>query len=818
MEQVPDYEKLGVFYLGRPYDAATRKPQDGITLYKSKDLTTHAVCVGMTGSGKTGLCIGLLEEAAMDGIPALIIDPKGDMPNLMLTFPELRAEDFLPWVNDDDARRKGLSTSQYAGEQAQMWAKGLAAWGQDGRRIARFREACECRIYTPGSTAGLPISILKSLDVPSQPVLDDPELLGDRVNTTVTSLLGLMGIEADPLKSREHVLLSHLLTTSWQRGETMGLATLIHHIQEPPIERIGVMSVDSFFPAKDRFELALALNSVLAAPGFAQWLEGEPLDIGSMLYSPAGKPRLSIVSIAHLSEEQRMFFVALLLNEVVGWVRSQTGTTSLRAILYMDEIFGFFPPVANPPSKKPLLTLLKQARAYGLGVVLTTQNPVDLDYKGLANTGTWFIGRMQTERDKARVIEGLEGASAASGSQFDRAAMDKLIAGLGNRVFLLNNVHENAPEVFETRWAMSYLRGPLTRVQIKQLMSDKGREESTPASTPGPSAVSAPAGAPFTGIGSTRPLLPPEIPQYSVPARGTPPAGYRLVYRPALLGAAQVAFVDRKSGARFEKNRISLADMGEDTATVDWAAARELAVPLEDLETVPPTDALFAALPASAGRTASYTRWKRDFATWLYGNESVELFVHPILKQTSSPGESEKDFRLRLVQAARERRDAETDRLRQKYEAKVSSLRTRIFNAEQAVEREQQQVKHQKTQTAISLGATVLGAFLGGGRGLGSSVGRMTTAARGASRTKRETMDVERARESLEALKKQQAVLEADFQSDVDRMVAELDPSHEPLERITLRPVKQNIVVKVVALGWVPYWQRADGLDTRMAF
>jgi len=471
MEPVADYEKLGLFYLGRPYDPVAKKPREGLILYKSKDLVTHAVCVGMTGSGKTGLCIGLLEEAAMDGIPALIIDPKGDMTNLMLTFPQLRADDFLPWVNEDDARRKGVSTADYAEAQAQQWSKGLASWGQDGGRIARLRESAECLIYTPGSTAGIPVSILKSLDAPSNVVLDDPELLGDRVNTTVTSLLGLMGIQADPVQSREHVLLSHLLTSAWQSGQNLDIGTLIHQIQSPPMERVGVMTVDSFFPAKDRFSLALALNNVLAAPGFSQWLEGEPLDIEAMLHSPSGKPRLSIVSVAHLSEEQRMFFVSLLLNEVVGWVRSQSGTTSLRAILYMDEIFGFFPPVANPPSKKPLLTLLKQARAYGLGVVLTTQNPVDLDYKGLANTGTWFIGRMQTERDKARVIEGLEGVSAATGSAFNRAETERLIAGLGNRIFLLNNVHENAPEVFETRWVMSYLCGPLTRNQIKQLMS-----------------------------------------------------------------------------------------------------------------------------------------------------------------------------------------------------------------------------------------------------------------------------------------------------------------------------------------------------------
>ncbi len=647
--------------------------------------------------------------------------------------------------------------------------------------------------------------------------MDDPELLGDRVNTTVTSLLGLMGIEADPVKSREHVLLSHLLTSAWQNGQNLDMGSLIQQIQSPPMERVGVMTVDSFFPAKDRFSLALALNNVLAAPGFSQWLEGEPLDIASMLYSPSGKPRLSIVSVAHLSEEQRMFFVSLLLNEVVGWVRSQPGTTSLRAILYMDEIFGFFPPVANPPSKKPLLTLLKQARAYGLGVVLTTQNPVDLDYKGLANTGTWFIGRMQTERDKARVIEGLEGVSAATGSAFNRADTERLIAGLGNRIFLLNNVHENAPEVFETRWAMSYLCGPLTRSQIKQLMSGRKLESPARQTAPAAQVTERPRPVPVSST-SARPVLPPDIPQYFVPTRGMPPAGCRVLYEPGLLSAAQVGFVDKKTGARLDRNLVSITQLTEEALAVDWSQAQEVTVPLEDLERAAPAGAAFSALPAAAGRAASYTAWKRDLATWLYGSQTIELFTFPGLKMSSLPGESEQDFRFRVVQAARERRDEETENLRQKYETRVSSLRNQILKAEQAVDREEEQLKQQKTQTAISLGATVLGAFLGGGRGIASSIGRMTTTARGAGRTMKEGKDIGRAEESLDALKKRMAQLEEDFRADADRIGADADPAKAPLERVTLRPSKTNVVVRVIALGWLPYWQREGGGEVRPAF
>src|SRR5690349_6984822 len=496
--RMQDFEKLGAFYLGRPFDLQQKKPKEGLLLYDSKDLVTHAVCVGMTGSGKTGLCIALLEEAAIDSIPAIIIDPKGDLGNLLLTFPNLAPEDFQPWLNEGED----------AAQQAQLWKDGLAKWGEDGERIKRLRDAADFRIYTPGSNAGFPVSILKSFDAPNETIREDNELLGERINTTVTSLLGLIGITADPLRSREHILISNILSQAWANGKSLDIGGLIQQIQSPSMTKVGVMDLDSFFPAPDRLELAMALNHLLASPSFASWMEGEPLDVQQLLHTPSGKPRLSIFSIAHLGDAERMFFVSLLLNQVLGWMRTQSGTTSLRAILYMDEIFGYFPPVANPPSKLPLMTLLKQGRAFGLGVVLATQNPVDLDYKGLANAGTWFIGRLQTERDKARVLEGLEGIAAGTGQAFDKQGMEQLLAGLSNRIFLLNNVHDDAPEVFETRWALSYLRGPLTRAQIKLLMDPLKKTAPTAATVSSPAPV---ASAPPK---TERAILPPDVSQY----------------------------------------------------------------------------------------------------------------------------------------------------------------------------------------------------------------------------------------------------------------------------------------------------------------
>jgi hypothetical protein len=466
---VKDFEKLGLFYLGREFDPASKTRQDSPLLYDSSDLVTHAVIAGMTGSGKTGLGIDLIEEAAIDGVPVIAIDPKGDLGNLLLTFPNLAPSDFAPWVDADEARRAGQSADAFAAAEAAKWSKGLSESGQDGARIERLRSAAEFALYTPGSTSGRPLSIVKSFAAPDPEIMNDADLLRDRVSTAATSVLTLAGVDAEPMRSREHTLISTLFTESWRAGRDLDLAALITQIQSPSITKVGVVDLESFFPSKDRFALAMQLNQLLAAPGFNAWLEGAALDVDRLLYTESGRPRVSVISIAHLDDQERMFFVALLLNEIVGWMRSQRGTSSLRALIYFDEIFGFLPPVSNPPSKAPLLTILKQARAFGIGLAVATQNPVDLDYKALSNAGTWMLGRLQTERDKSRVLDGLEGAATSSGSSLDRAHLDNLLSSLGKRQFLLHNVHEQAPVVFVTRWTLSYLRGPLGRDEIKRL-------------------------------------------------------------------------------------------------------------------------------------------------------------------------------------------------------------------------------------------------------------------------------------------------------------------------------------------------------------
>lgn len=781
-----DYEKLGQFYLGRVKDGEAKLH------YDAKDLVTHAVCVGMTGSGKTGLCVSLIEEAALDGIPALVIDPKGDLTNLMLAFPELRAEDFKPWVNADEARIKGLEVDEFAAQQAGLWQKGLASWDQDGERIREMLRAAEFTVYTPGSDAGVGVSVLDSFKAPAAEEIDDREAFRDRVSTTVSSLLGLAGIVADPVQSREHVFLSNLFDQTWRKGVDLDLGQLIGMIQQPPFTKVGVMDLESFYPSKDRFGLAMALNNLLASPDFAAWLEGEPLDIQRMLYTPQGKPRIAIISIAHLGDGERMFFVSLLLNQVLGWVRRQTGTTSLRAILYMDEIFGYFPPVANPPSKRPLLTLLKQARAFGLGVVVATQNPVDLDYKGLANTGTWFIGRLQTERDKQRVMEGLEGAAASTGGRFDRGRMEETLAGLGNRVFLMNNVHDDQPVVFQTRWAMSYLRGPMGKPEIRRLMAGK---KAGGGGVAGVAAAAAVRPAPVEAA-SVRPVVPPGITQYFLPLGGSV-----MHYEPCIVGAAQVQFADSKMGVDVVRQVAYAAPVSDKALAVDWSGAEELDLPLEDLEKQPAEGSTFAELPAAASNPKNYAAWQRDFATWLFQTQTMELYKSRLTGEVSKPGETEGDFRIRVQQRARELRDEQAGKLRQKYAPKMQTLNDRLFRAQQRVEVEKQQASQQKMQSMLTIGTSLLGAFLGRKAVSASNVGRIGTAARSVGRIGKESADVGRAEDSVEMIQQQIKDLEAQFQADVNALPG-AEAAGEAMETLAVKAKKTGINVQLTALGW----------------
>jgi hypothetical protein len=820
---LPDYEKLGAFYLGREYDPPTKQLGADL-LYDSRDLTTHAVCIGMTGSGKTGLCLSLLEEAALDGIPAIAIDPKGDIANLALTFPELRAEDFKPWVDGGEASRKGLSIDDFAASTADTWRKGLGEWGQDGARIQRLRDAASVTIYTPGSKSGQPLSILRSLSAPDPATAADATALRERVGSAVAGLLGLLGIDADPLRSREYLLLSTLLDASWRQGKSLDLAAMIHAVQKPPFDQVGVFDLESFYPAKERTELALRINGLLASPGFASWLEGDALDIQELLYDKAGKPRIAIISIAHLNDAERMFVVTLVANELVAWMRRQSGTTSLRALFYMDEVFGFFPPTAMPPSKTPLLTLMKQARAFGIGVVLATQNPVDLDYKGLGNAGTWFIGRLQTERDKQRVIDGLLSSDAASG--MDKAQLEALIANLGQRTFLMRNVHDDAPVLLRTRWALSYLRGPLTLAEIGKLKAAQealtpprpapesaslGTATVAPATSAVESAASspdstpAPTPAPATGMSNrsstgpsgSRPLAQAGVVEKFLPAV----PGAAVHYQPRLGATVRAHFVDTKAGMDAWETWYYLAPLA--ATGPEWPAADVFEAGSLQFADAPVDGATFEAVPGAALAAARHKVWAKQLADHVYRNAALEVFRCPALKLTAAPGGSESEFRARVAQVLREKRDDAVVALRRKYAKRLVTLEERQRRAGQKLAREKDQASNQTMSSALSVGGSLLGALFGGGR-RSSVLTKASTAARSVGRIGKERSDVTHAEAELTALHEQYAALSEEVETAVRALESEFDPAAIRIEVVPVKPRKSDTTVEEVALVWQP--------------
>ena len=798
-----DYEKLGVFYLGKQYDLERRAALDELLLYDSKDLTTHAICVGMTGSGKTGLCLALLEEAAIDNIPSIMIDPKGDLANLLLTFPELRPVDFEPWVDAEEAQRAGMSTTDFAAKTAQKWREGLSQWHQDASRIADLRNKVDLAIYTPGGSAGLPLAILRSFSAPPPEVLNDTDAFRTQLEAAASGLLGLVGIKVTPSKNREHLLVTTLLDRAWRDGKDLDIGALIAQIQKPPIDKIGLIDVETVYPAKDRFELAMQLNNLLASPSFANWMVGESLEVKNLLYTSNGKPRMSIISIAHLSDRERMFFVTILLNEVLSWVRSQPGTSSLRAILYMDEVFGYFPPTANPPSKLPMLTLLKQARAFGLGIVLATQNPADLDYKGLANAGTWFLGRLQAERDKLRVLEGLEGASVAAGRQFDRQKIEAILSALGSRVFLMNNVHEDHPVVFQTRWTLSYLRGPLTRDQIAQLMAS--RKQATVASPASPPS--------FAGAG-VKSVVPPEITERFVAYRGLLNRGDKLLYRPALFGECKIHFVDAKAKVDQWQSRGWLSPpLDGQTVSDIWESATALDEALE-LESAADDAAQFAALPSELAAPKKYDAFATDLKNAIYRTAGLSLFSCPSLKQSANPGETEGEFRARLVHQARESRDAQVAALREKYAGKLAAVEEKIRKQSQRLEKEKSQARGQMMATAISIGSTILNAVIGRKKLSATTINKASTAMRSATRTAEQQADVGAANETLESLVQKREQLNADCAAEVAEIEKQAEPESLQLSELQVKPKKADIVVDRVSLIWLPYRVDAGGSAT----
>lgn len=759
---MPIVEKKGEFYLGKLYDSQKGTVKDTPLLYSAKDLTTHAVCVGMTGSGKTGLGITVLEEAALDGIPSIVIDPKGDMGNLLLTFPHLSAEEFKPWIDLGEAERKGVDKDTYAETVAKTWRDGLKAWGESPERIQKLHETVTMAIYTPASRAGIPLSILSSFKAPSKEFASDEELMRDRILSTTSSLLGLIGMTADPIKSREHILISTIIGNSWRAEKDLDLVDLIKQVQKPSFNKIGVLDLDTFFPPKERMTLAVSLNNLLAAPGFQAWMEGVPLEIDQLLYTADKKPKVSVISIAHLSDSERMFFVTLLLNQLILWMRKQPGTSSLRAIFYMDEIFGYFPPIQMPPSKLPMLTLLKQSRAFGLGMFLCTQNPVDLDYKGLSNCGTWFIGRLQTERDKMRVVEGL---AAASNGEIDAKEINKLIGQIGNRVFIMRSIYEKEPILFQTRWALSYLRGPLTLAQIASLTQKDKKEFIPPTET--------------KEVG--KPMIQTGVPEYFVGKTGS--------YRPFIGGFAKLHFIDKKYNVDYWRDENLVVEADES----NWDNAESHPDLKQELTKKPLENATYEELPS-----VDFQKMKKDLETYLYQQDVLKIFESKETKLTSSPDEEEEDFRQKVASAMQEKNDVAVEQVKKEYAKKLDVLNDKIRRAEEKKSTQKHQTLYQMFEAFLSMVATVIGALLGK-RLTQTTVNQAGTTFRRMGRIGKESQDVTMAEENVQALKQQYQ----DTQNELEAKIAKIkDPKTIQLDEIVIRPRKTDISVEEIALIW----------------
>lgn len=814
--------------LGGQVDPSTHQRRDQLTKVGSSDLTTHGVIVGMTGSGKTGLGVVLIEECLDAGIPTLLIDPKGDLTNLCLLFPDLAPADFEPWVNAGDAANAGKSVADFAADQAATWKDGLAGWGITPDRLRALREKADFTIYTPGSQSGVALNIVGSLQQPAGGA--DPEIVGDEVEGFVSGLLSLVGIDADPLSSREHILLSNLIQHAWSSGAALDLATLVGQVQEPPLKKLGVLELDSFFPAKDRTALAMRINGLLASPSFAAWAAGPAIDIESMLRTPEGKPRCAIVTTAHLSDEERQFATTLILSKLVTWMRRQSGTTDLRALLYMDEVAGYLPPTAVPPTKKPIMTLMKQARAFGVGVVLSTQNPVDVDYKALSNAGTWMIGRLQTERDRDRLLDGMRAAAGA----VDVDSIGATISGLAKREFVLRRAGKDQPEVFTTRWAMSYLRGPLTREQITTLMADHPAERAAvaaPASTAAqpPAAQPEPA-APAADTATADAATSPPTPAHTAgttgddtPVRPATATGVAIGYVAAgsPIATAVGATGGRLGAAALVHARITYKDTRADIThdeelcavvsplgdAIDLGLSVEVRPADGEVTTEAPAGATYVLPAAPIKERKWWTDLERAWVDHLVRTRTLTIQANKELKLYAQVGEAPEAFLARCQAAANEAAATATEVLRDKHETKRKRIEQQIETAADRVDVLQDQQSGRRNEEMLGTAGDVLGGVAKGkslGKVLGGLLGKLGSVAGRRSRSKQADTRVDAARSKVAGLQQQLAELDAEFSSDAVQLGQDWAAKAAAIESVAISPTKTNVRVVDLRLVWLP--------------
>ncbi|MDH5607594.1 MAG: hypothetical protein OEY93_12000, partial [Anaerolineae bacterium] len=699
-------------------------------------------------------------------------------------------------------------------------------------RIQALKDSAHFAIYTPGSDAGIPVSILASLKAPEMAWKGNEEVLREDIAATVTAILGLAGMkDIDRVRSREHILLANIFEQAWSQGSDLDLGELILQTQTPPFEKLGVFTLDTFFPEKDRFELAMTLNNILAAPTFQTWITGQPLDIPSLLYGPDGKPRHSVFYIAHLNDEERMFFVTLLYAAVETWMRAQKGSTSLRALMYFDEIYGYLPPVANPPSKTSMLRMLKQGRAFGVGQILVTQNPVDIDYKGLSNTGTWLVGKLQTDQDKERLLDGLEGA--ASGNM-NRKTYDKMISGLDKRQFLLHNVHDKTPGVFYTRWAMNYLAGPLTRTQIPALNELAGaamdaRETAAKTRSSAAAAAKTPkkSGSAAAVKGSaTRQSVPAGIAEYFLPnnltlseaykhAGQTPPAGAKskgVLYRPVLLAQADIRYLQLKYDLNTIETRTALIADPDRRGIIQWDDYLAEAVDPASLDRVPAPEAVFDALEAPLSDGKILKSLESQFADWLYSKAVIRVLASEPLKLYGAPPVTEGEFRKQVSEAARKMLEADKKEVEKKFKTKISTLQKKLAKEKREKEEDEEELRQRKFEELGTHAENILGLFTGS-----RSSRRLSTSLSKRRMTSKAKSDVEESEGMIMDLEADLAELADEIEDAIDAVEEKWELAASEIDEIPVQPFKKDIMVNLFGVAWMPYHLvEAGGQETAL--
>jgi hypothetical protein len=706
--------------MGQDFELELGAGLDGPVSVRASELTRHAVILGATGSGKTGLVVRLVEELLMGGVSVVALDPKGDLVNL---------------------------------------ARGP------------LRGLVDVRVLTPGSRAGTPLDVASIVAGPG-PGADDEEraaLVGD----VARGLLSLVDAAAGPVDP-PFLLLCAVLDAAWVAGERPTLHDVVVRLVDPPFARLGAFPVDTVLPRKQRMELAIRLNGWLASPQLQSWATGEPVDPDRWL---GGKPTATVIALSHLDDALRQLAAGWVLSRLAGWSRRQAGSEALRLAVVLDEAWGFCPPAPrDPPTKRPLLQLAKQARAVGVGLVSATQNPVDLDYALLSNAATWFVGRLATPQDREKVSDG---ASATARGW---------LADLAPRTFLVRRTGRE--ERLRTTDTRTPLLGPVTLAELPGL--------GLAAATPAPTATSSAPPADDTGLLPHVPrgrwlarFLDPEVAHSSRWAGVTagqsrgPRSDGRTVWAPALLLRLRV---------RFDEGRTVVAERDEWRLRFPPDAA-PIEPPLADGDLASAAEGWF--LPFAEPDRATTARLAAEVVDHVLGGEVEHQFVHPETGLRSTAGEAREAFVHRVRAALEARADAAIRKLEAQVRKDVARLEEKRAKAERTLATRRQDQQSRQASEVVGAGEMLLGMLFGRKRSLSPAVSRR-------SATVKAGAALDAAERDLADLDRELYDAEAELGGRIEALRAEHLRGLDDVQALELRLAADDVKPVEWSVLWIP--------------